>query len=85
MQRPKTFSQTCWRECTTELVALYIACALGAAHWLSLHWSSAALVAPIVMAGVLAAIFVLVQTMWFVVVSLEKVGTSMGFRKTPLV
>ena len=84
MQRPKTLTETGWHECTGELIALYVTCTLGVSFWLSVHWSSAMLIAPLAMVGVLAAIFTLVQVMWLFVVSLEKVGTSIGLRKSPL-
>lgn len=84
MQRPKTLAESGWRESMTELVALYIAITIATAYLLSMHWMVAMLVAPFLMLALLGGIMAFVQVLWLFVVSLERVGTSLGFRKSPL-
>jgi hypothetical protein len=84
MQRPKTLAESGWRESMVELVALYIAITIGATHLFAMHWLVAMLVAPFLMLALLGGIMAFVQVLWLVVVSLERVGTSLGLRKSPL-
>ena len=84
MQRPKTWAESGWRESMVELGALYVAIVLGANHLLSLHWPVAMLVAPFLMFAVLGGIMAIVQALWLAVVSIERVGTTLGIRKSPL-
>jgi hypothetical protein len=84
MQKPKTLAEAGWRESMLELSALYVATSLAGVHLLSMHWLIAMLVAPFLMLVVLGGIMGLVQALWLLVLSIEKIGTSLGFRKSPL-
>lgn len=84
MQKPKTFAEAGWRQSLPELFALYLATAVAAAHFLMMHWVIAMLVAPFLVFAVLGGIMACVQALWLAVLALEKVGTSLGFRKSPL-
>ena len=67
-----------------ELGVLYVITSIAAAHVLSMHWLLAMLVAPFLVMVVLAGLVLFVQVLWILVLGLEKIGTSMGFRKSPL-
>lgn len=63
---------------------LYVIASIAAAHLLSMHWLLAMLVAPFLMLVVIGGLALFVQVLWMLVLGLEKIGTSVGFRKSPL-
>ncbi len=84
MHKPKTVAQSAWRESLLELGVLYIAASIAASYLLSMHWLLAMLVAPFIVLVLIASLVLLVQLMWMFITALEKIGTSLGLRKSPL-
>ena len=84
MYQPKTLATSAWKEARLELSVLYVIASITAAHLLSMHWLLAMLVAPFLMLVVIGGLALFVEVLWMLVLGLEKIGTSMGFRKSPL-
>ena len=84
MHQPKTIAASAWKESWLEVGILYVFTSIAAAHLLSMHWLLAMLVAPFLVLVVIASLVLFVQVLWMLVLGLEKIGTSMGFRKSPL-
>lgn len=84
MNRHKTYARSGWNQSVGELIALFVLTAIAVAHLFDLHWTLAVTATPVVMLGLLVAVVVLVEAMWLVVIGLEKLGTAVGLRKSPL-
>ena len=84
MNQPKTLAQTPWGQSRIELLVLYVLTAVATGMLFELHWTMAMLVAPLVMLGLLVGVATFVQSLWMVVVGMEKLGAAVGLRKSPL-
>lgn len=84
MHQPKTIAASAWKEIGLELGILYIVTSIATAHLLGMHWLVAMAVAPFMVLVIIAGLVLFVQILWMLVLGLEKIGTSMGFRKSPL-
>ncbi len=85
MKAPKTFAHAPWGQSWIEILVLYVLTTVGAGMLFELHWTLAMIVAPVIMLGVVVGVMAVVQTLWMLVVGMERLGTAVGFRKTPLV
>ena len=84
MHQPKTIAASAWKDSWLELSVLYVITSIAAAHLLSMHWLLAMLVAPFLVLVIVSGLVLFVQVLWMLVLGMEKIGTSMGFRKSPL-
>ncbi len=82
--KPQTIAKSAWKQSGIELVILYVLTTVGVVTYLQMHWLWAMLVAPFVMLVALGGVAALVQSMWMLVVGLERVGSFCGLRKSPL-
>lgn len=81
---PQTIAKASWKQSGVELVILYALATVGATMFLQLHWQWAMLAAPVLMLVVLGGVAALVQSLWMLVVGIERIGEACGMRKTPL-
>lgn len=81
---PQTIAKAGWRQSRVELVILYGLTTIGATMYLELHWLWAMLAAPMLMLVILGGVAALVQSLWMLVVGIERLGAACGMRKTPL-
>lgn len=84
MKRPKTLAQTPWAESRMELLVLYVLTTVASAMLFDLHWTLAMVVAPGAMLALLIGVAAFVQALWMLVVGMERLGTLIGIRKSPL-
>lgn len=84
MSQPKILVESAWRDAVTELGTLYVITTVGAAHLLSLNWLLAMVLAPVIMGVGLLIVTVSVQLLWAVIVGLDRLGHTLGLRKSPL-
>jgi len=84
MKQPKTLAQTPWGQSRIELLVLYVLTTVATGMLFELQWSTAMLVAPVVMLGLLVGVVSFVHSLWMVVVGVEKLGAAVGVRKSPL-
>lgn len=84
MRQKKTFAEAPWGQSWIELLVLYVLTTVGIGMLFDLHWTLAMFAAPAVMLGVLVGVMALVQSLWMLVVGMEKVGALVGVRKSPL-
>lgn len=84
MKQPKTLAQTPWGQSRIELLVLYVLTTVATGMLFELQWSTAMLVAPVVMLGLLVGVVSFVHSLWVVVVGVEKLGAAVGVRKSPL-
>lgn len=84
MHQPKTLIETRWRDSVTELSALYLLTTVAAVHWLSVHWLVAFLLAPLLIGGGLLTLTIAVHLLWLATISLDRIGSLLGLRKSPL-
>jgi hypothetical protein len=82
--QPQTIAKAGWKQSGTELVILYALTSVVAVMYLQLHWLWAMLAAPVLMLVVLGGVAAVVQSLWMLVVGIERVGEACGMRKTPL-
>lgn len=83
-KQPKTFANVCWRNSWAELSLCYLLTTVVGAHLLDMHWLATMAVAPFAMLATLLGVATLVQLLWMFVVGLEKLGTVVGLRKSPI-
>lgn len=84
MKEPKTLAESPWGQSWIEILVLYVLTTVGAGMLLHLHWLIAMVTAPFIMLVLLLGVMALVQIMWMVVLGMEKVGSAVGIRKSPL-
>jgi len=84
MKQPKTLAQTPWGQSWIELLVLYVLTTVATGMLLELHWTMAMLAAPLVMLGLFIGVVTFVQSLWMVVLGMEKIGAAVGMRKSPL-
>lgn len=84
MNEPKTLTKSGWSQSAIELVAIYLVTAVAATAFFELHWLIAMALAPALVLAALAVVCLLVQTLWMVVLGVERVGEACGMRKSPL-
>ena len=84
MNQPKTLAETPWGQSRIEVLVLYVLTTVGSGMLMELHWLTAMAVAPLVMLVMLLGVMASVQVLWMVVLGMEKLGTAIGFRKSPL-
>lgn len=85
MSKPKTFAAGKLGNLWLELSVLYVLATVATVHLSELHWTIAMLVTPLLMVGMLSVVAILVQTLWMLVVGMEKLASCIGVRKSPLV
>jgi hypothetical protein len=84
MRQPKTLAQTPWGQSWIELLVLYVLTTVATGMLFDLPWTLAMIAAPVIMLGVFVAVVALVQSLWMLVVGIDKVGSAVGLRKSPL-
>lgn len=84
MKQPKTFAESPWGQSWIEILVLYVLTTVGTGMLFKLHWPVAMMTAPLVMLALLVGVMALVQVIWMTVVGMEKVGSAVGLRKSPL-
>lgn len=82
--QPQTIAMAAWKQSSIELVILYVLTTVAATTLFQMHWLWAMLVAPFLMLVTLGGVAVMVQSLWMLVVGLERVGSACGMRKSPL-
>ena len=82
--QPQTIAKSAWKQSRIELVVLYALTTVAATTYFQMHWLWAMLVAPFLMLVTLGGVAAVVQSLWMLVVGLERVGTACGLRKSPL-
>ena len=80
----KTMIESTWRDSLLELSALYVVAAIAIVQLLSMHWLVAIAVTPFLLAAALFGVAVFVQSLYLIVVGLDRVGSALGMRKSPL-
>lgn len=84
MSQPKLIVRSAWRESLMELSAIYVVTVVAAAHLLSVHWLVAMVLAPLVMGAALFGVVLSVEVLYTAMVGLDRVGSALGLRKSPL-
>lgn len=84
MSQPKAIVESAWRESLMELTALYAVTVVVAVHLLSVHWLVAMALAPLCMGAALSGVVLAVEILYTVVVGLDRAGSALGLRKSPL-
>lgn len=84
MDQPKIFADQSWSQSWVELMVLYALTTIGVNLLLGMQWMIAMAIAPVVMVVMLLALLVFVQILWMVIIGLERLGTAIGLRKSPL-
>lgn len=84
MNQPKIIADQSWSQSWVELLILYALTTIGVHLLLGMQWMIAMAIAPVVMLVMLLALLVFVQVLWMLMVGLEKLGTAIGLRKSPL-
>ncbi len=84
MTKQKLFAGLGLGHSKVELAVLYVLTATAAVVLMDLHWLVALCVAPAVMLATLFSALVVVQVLWMLVVGMERLGTAVGLRKSPL-
>ena len=82
--QPKIIAEQSWSQSWTELLILYGLTTIGVNLLLDMQWLIAMAVAPVVMLVMLLALLLFVQVLWMFMLGLEKLGTALGLRKSPL-
>ena len=84
MDQPKIFADQSWGQSWTEILVLYALTTVGVSLLFGTHTIIAMAIAPVVMVVMLLALLVFVQVLWMVMIGLERLGTAIGLRKSPL-
>ena len=82
--QPQTIAKAAWKQSRIELFILFVLTSVAATSYLDMHWLWATLAAPFLMLVVLGGVAAMVQSLWVLVTSLERIGTACGLRKSPL-
>lgn len=84
MYEPKTLVQSAGNDNVMELGALYLVTVVATVQWLSVAWPMAMLLAPLIIGVGLLGLFIAVHLLWLFVVGLDRIGSALGLRKSPL-
>ena len=84
MKKQKLFAGLGLGHSKVELMILYALTATAAIVLMDLHWVVALSVAPGVMIATMLSTLAAVQVLWVLVVGMERLGTAVGLRKSPL-
>ena len=84
MKKQKIFAGLGLGHSKVELASLYALTVVVAVVLMDLHWVVASTVAPLIMLATLTSTLVFVQALWMMVVGLERLGSAVGLRKSPL-
>lgn len=84
MRKPKLWSEAARSQSSVELLVLYGLTVMAAVIILDMHWFIAMVAAPFIMLALLLAVMLLVQVLWLLVVGIDRLGTALGIRKSPL-
>ena len=84
MKKQKIFAGLGLGHSKVELASLYALTVVVAVVLMDLHWVVASTVAPLIMLATLTSTLVFVQALWMTVVGLERLGSAVGLRKSPL-
>ena len=84
MKKQKIFSGFGLGHSKVELAVLYALTVVAAVVLMDLHWVVASSVAPLIMLATLITTLAFVQVLWMMVVGLERLGSAVGLRKSPL-
>ena len=81
---PVTMATKGLGESAVEIGMLYALSATGIALLFDIDWHWALMFAPIAMLGMLVVTVVTVHLLWLMLLGLERFGTFLGLRKSPL-
>ena len=84
MKKQKLFAGLGLGHSKVELMVLYALTATATVVLMDLHWLVAFSVAPGVMLAAMFSTLAVVQVLWMLVVGMERLGTAVGLRKSPL-
>lgn len=84
MSSPKLFNRAGPGELKRELAVLLVLSAVLAAYTFGLPWAAALGLAPIIAAGLVLAIAGIVEVLWLAVTGADRIGATIGMRKSPL-
>jgi hypothetical protein len=84
MYPPKTLVEAVSHDNVMELGALYLVTVVATVQWLTVAWPIAMLLAPLIIGAGLLGLGVSVQLLWLLLVGLDRVGSALGLRKSPL-
>ena len=84
MYQPKAIARSAWRDSMMELSAMYLVTVVACVHLLSSHWLVAMILAPVIMGGALLAVIMLVEMLYLFMVGIDRLGSALGLRKSPL-
>ena len=84
MRKPKLWSEAGRGQSSVELLVLYGLTVMAAVIILDMHWFVAMVAAPFIMLALLLGVMVLVQVLWMLVVGLDRLGSALGIKKSPL-
>jgi hypothetical protein len=84
MSRPRLFNRAEIGELKSELSMLLLVSAVLAVHTFGLPWLVALVVAPLIGFGIVLVLALLVEVLWIMVSGVDRVGSAIGVRKSPL-
>jgi len=84
MTEPKTLAETPWGQSRIELLVLLVLTTVGLGLLFDLHWLTALMLAPVVTLGLGLSVMAFVHVFWMLVVGIDRLGTILGLRKSPL-
>lgn len=84
MNQPKLFADQSWSQSWIEILVLYALTTIGVSLLFGAQTIIAMAIAPVVMVVMLLALLVFVQVLWLAITGLERLGTAIGLRKSPL-
>ena len=84
MYEPKAIARSAWRDSMMELSAIYLIAVVGCFHLLSSHWLVAIVLAPVIMGAALLAVILIVESLYLLMVGIDRLGSALGLRKSPL-
>ena len=67
-----------------EVVLLYVIMVVGLTIFAGIGWPWALVSAPVAMFALYLGLMLVVQVLWLIMLGLERVGTLLGLRKSPL-
>jgi hypothetical protein len=84
MHKPKMFAGNDLGQLSLEIGLLFVVTVIMLIYLFNLHWILAVGLSPFAVLLVLAAVAMLVQLMWMVVVGADRLAGACGIRKSPL-
>lgn len=84
MRQPKTIAHTGWKNCWGELVVVFGVTLFVSMTLLQMNLLVAMITAPFIMLALLLGVMLFVQLLWMLMLGLERMGSALGIRKSPL-